>query len=185
MADKKRVNLTVDAETKKEWKTAAEDSTEYKNLSHLIRVAVSRELSESAGAAPAPKGRNNQPEQSEPQSAVQAEALEEVTDTLTDIESTLSNLDSRLGNVEQEVTATSRTELKNQIFEALPKYRTGEELDEEYDADGKSAAEIAEELDTNRERIGEIIRRLQEQSGIIREVAVINGEQFWARKDEQ
>jgi len=177
-----RVNLTVNPETKAEWKSAADESPEYKNLSHLIRLAVAHELSNSQSAAHAPQGRETeQPAQTE----AQTEALEQVTETLSNIENTLSDLDTRLTNVEKEVTATARADLKNQVFDALPEYLTGADLDGNTSQNGKSAEDIAEEIGADRDRVYNVIQQLGEQTGAIRETMSIDGQQYWAREDDQ
>lgn len=176
MAEKKRVNLTVNPETKAEWDNAVEASTEYSSLSDLIRQSVAHELSEPPNAAHAQQGRETE-QTAQPEA--HTEILEQVTETLDSMETTLSNLDDRLTNVEQEVTATAQADLRNKVFDSLPRYDSDEETD------GKSAEEIAEEIGEDRERVYETIQKLEEQTGVIREVLNIEGEQFWAREDDQ
>lgn len=176
MAEKKRVNLTVNPKTKAEWDSAVEDSTEYSSLSDLIRQSVAHELSDSQGAATAQQGRGTE-QTAQPEA--HTEILEQVTDTLDGIETTLSNLDDRLTNVEQEVTATAQADLRNKVFNSLPKY------DSDDGTDGKSAGDVAEEIGEDRERVYETIQKLEDQTGAIREVLNVEGEQFWAREDDQ
>lgn len=45
MSDRTLVNVKVDEDKKQRWDRAVDDSDEYSTLSHLIRLAVSRELS--------------------------------------------------------------------------------------------------------------------------------------------
>jgi Arc/MetJ-type ribon-helix-helix transcriptional regulator len=177
MADKKRVNLTVNPETKEEWDNAVEESTEYSSLSDLIRQSVAHELSEPLSAAPrTAEGRETQ---QTAQAEAHMEALERVTDTLARMENTLTDLDERLTNVEQEVTASAQADLKNQVFDALPEYQSDD------GPDGKSAEEIAEEIGADRERIGSILRQLEQQTGIVRVVGNIEGQQFFTREEEK
>ena len=178
--DKDRVNLTVHPEKKAEWKDAVEESTEYSSVSDLIRQSVQHELEGSpgattAGAATAPAGREVEPAQTE----AQTEMLKQLTDTLANIENTVSDLDDRLTNVEREVTATEQTDLKNKIFDSLPK------ADSDDGPDGKSAEDIAEELRADRERVSATLAKLEEQTSVIKTVAEINGQQFFAREDDQ
>ena len=176
MVERKRVNLTVSPETKERWDSALEDSTEYSSLSDLIRQSVAHELADPPGAATAPKGRETeQPASTE----AHTEALEMVTDTLASMDSTLSDLDERLTNVEQEVTATAKTDLRNQVFDALPR------VDADGGPDGKSAGEIADELGEDRDRVSDVLTRLEEQTGIVKVVENMGGQQFYAREDEQ
>lgn len=177
MAEKKRVNLTVNPETKAEWDGAVEESTEYSSLSDLIRQSVAHELSDSPGAATAKQSRDKE-QVAQPEA--HTKILEQVTDTLNSMENTLSNLDQRLTNVEQEVTATAQADLRNKVFNSLPKY------DSDDGPDGKSAEQIAEEIGEERERVYETIQKLEEQTGAIREVmSTSEGQQFWAREDDQ
>jgi DNA-binding transcriptional regulator GbsR (MarR family) len=178
MADveKERVNLMVHPETKAEWDSAVDESTEYSSLSDLIRQSVAHELSDSPDAATAPNGREReQPEQTE----AQTEILEQLTDTLANVENTVSELDDRLANVEQEVTATGQTDLKNKIFDSLPK------ADSDDGPDGKSAEDIAEEIRADRDRVSATLTKLEEQTGVVEAVGNINGQQFFAREDDQ
>jgi len=179
MVDKKRVNLTVSPETKDEWENAVETSTEYGSLSGLIRQSVAHELNESQVAAHAPQGRETQ------QTEAQTEALDAVTDTLNNIETTLSDLDDRLTNVEKEVTATAQADLKQQVFDALPEYKTGSDISADETQEGKSADDIAEELGTDRSRVYSVIMQLQEQTGAVKQVLNVDGQQFFARESEQ
>jgi len=176
MTEKKRVNLTVHPETKTEWDRAVEDSTEYSSLSDLIRQSVAHELSDSPSAATTQQGRDTervaQPE-------ANTEILEQVTDTLDSMEDTLSSLDSRLTNVEQEVTATAKTDLRNEVFDSLPKVESDDS------PDGKSAEDIAQEIGADRDRVSETLAKLEEQTGVVGQVGNINGQQFFAREDEQ
>jgi len=177
MADKKRVNLMVSPETKTEWDNAVEDSTEYSSLSDLVRKSVAHELSQPPGAA-SRTAEGRETTQSEGTEA-QMEAIEQITKTLGRMETTLSDLDSRLTNVEQEVTASARADLKNEVFAALPEY------DSEDSPDGKSAAEIAEEVGSERERVSDVLTRLEDQTGAIRVTASEEGQQFYAREGGQ
>lgn len=177
MADpnKDRVNLTVNSETKAEWQNAVENSTEYSSLSDLIRTAVAHELSDLESAANAQRSRATAKSED---TEARADGLNEVTDALDSIETTLSGLDDRLTNVEQEVTATAQAELRNQVFEALPKYNAEGEMD------GMPAEGIAEEIDADRDRVSQVLIKLEHQTSTVRETARIEGKQMFARMDE-
>jgi len=177
MAEKDRVNLTVNPETKAEWDSAVEDSTEYSSLSDLIRQSVAHELSDSPGAAPRTADGRETEQVAQPNA--NTEILEQVTGTLDSMETTLSNLDDRLTNLEQEVTATAQADLKNQVFESLPKTQSDD------GPDGKSAEDIAQEIGADRDRVSNTLIKLEEQTGVVKTVGSINGQQFWAREDNQ
>jgi len=177
MVKKDRVNLTVNPETKTEWDSAVEESTKYSSLSDLIRQSVAHELSDSPGAATAPDGRDTE---RVVQPDVDTEILEQVTDTLDSIETTLSDLDDRLTNVEQEVTATAQADLRNRVFDSLPKVESDD------GPDGKSADEIAGEIGADRDKVSTTLAKLQAQTGVVREVmSTSEGQQFFAREDDQ
>jgi DNA-binding transcriptional regulator GbsR (MarR family) len=177
MAEKKRVNLTVNPETKAEWDSAVEDSTEYSSLSGLIRQSVAHELSGSPSAATAQQGRDTE---QVAQTEANTEILEQVTDTLNSMETTLSNLDERLTNVEQEVTATAQADLRNKVFDSLPKVESDD------GPDGKSAEDIVQEIGADRDRVSNTLIKLEEQTGVVREVmSTSEGQQFFAREDDQ
>jgi len=105
--------------------------------------------------------------------------LKQLTDTLANVEDTVSDLDDRLTNIEQEVTATGQTDLKNKIFDSLPKAGSDD------GPDGKSAEDIAEEIRADRDRVSATLTKLEEQTGVVEAVGNINGQQFFAREDDQ
>lgn len=175
MADKKRVNLTVNSQTKAEWDNAVEESTKYSSLSDLIRQSVAYELSDSP--APAPRNAEGRNTEQTAQAEAHAEILEQVTDTLDSMETTLSSLDDRLMNVEQEVTATAQADLRNKVFNSLPQADDSET--------GMSAEQIADDIGADRERVSNVLSKLVDQTGAIQVVGNIEGQQFYARDDDQ
>ncbi|WP_435118013.1 hypothetical protein [Halolamina sp. C58] len=169
MADKVRVNLTVNPETKAEWDNAAEQSTEYSSLSDLIRKSVAHELSDTPTVAPrTAEGHETQQAEAVP------EAFEDVPDTLENIESALTAFDERLTEIEKEVTTTKRVELKNNIIDALP------EIDSQEGPTGKSAEEVAEEINESPHRVEEVLSQMGNEMGIVERVENVEGQNFYA-----
>ncbi|WP_224333760.1 hypothetical protein [Haloprofundus halobius] len=150
MADRKRVNLTVSPAQKQKWDDAVAESPEYSSLSALIRTAVAHELSDDDGTDTEAVG---------PRTAeANTEALEKVTDTLARMESTLNSLDQRVGNLEQEVNASEKTNLKNEIFKALP---PSESISDE---------EVAERIDRDIQDVANALSRLSDQTSMVERV---------------
>ena len=69
--------------------------------------------------------------------------------------------------------------MKNKIFDSLPKVGTDD------GPDGKSAEDIAEEIRADRDRVSATLSKLEEQTGVVEAVANIDGQQFFAREDDQ
>jgi Arc/MetJ-type ribon-helix-helix transcriptional regulator len=168
MADKKRVNLTVNPETKAEWDEAVEESAEYSSLSDLIRQSVAHELAgQPRGATPTQK------REKAAEADAYAEALAEVTDTLGEMQDTLTNLDERMTDIEREVTASAKADLKNQVFEALPEA-----------PDNASPAQIADELGEDPERVANVLRQLEEQTGMVEVAGSPDDEQYFSKRGD-
>ncbi|WP_246986537.1 hypothetical protein [Halorientalis marina] len=173
MPDRKRVNLTVDPETKNDWKQAVEDSDTFRSLSELIRHAVNNEISDDTQATQTAV----EAEESDT-GAVQAEALNQVLDALEGLNDTVSDLDDRLTNVEKEVTAEAKADLKNRVFDCLPKESDANQ------PDGKTAEQIAEEIDEDRDRVSETLLKLQTQTATVNEAFTLDeGQIAWCREE--
>lgn len=96
MAEKTTVAFRIDESTKEEWEKAAEDP-EYQSLSHLIRLAVQREITE--GSAP--------------------RTAEADTETTTDSEvlESLNRLERDIGEIQDEMKAVSRESQSEELFD--------------------------------------------------------------------
>ena len=115
MADKKRINLVVNTDTKARWKGTVEESVDYKDLSDLIRKSVEHEIAGDHEPTQNPEEPTSAPTQPG------VDALKEVTDALGRIESSLQDLNQRVADVEKEVgTSGEAYDLQNAIFEILP-----------------------------------------------------------------
>jgi Arc/MetJ-type ribon-helix-helix transcriptional regulator len=173
MADRTRVNLTVSPKQKKEWDRAVEDSTRYNSLSDLIRQSVAHELAEGAERGVEQTGSAEQP-------TVDSEALQQVTDTLSNMQRTLSDIDDRLTGVEQEVISEEQADLKNRVFAALPRESNPNE------PEGRSAEQIADKIDADRDRVSNALLELQTATGTVDEAFTGDkGQVFWSRSDGQ
>lgn len=111
MSERTQVNLQVSPSQKQQWETAAKENPEYQNLSHLIRMAVSRELS----------GGHDQ--QAVDNSQEMAQILERLN-SLDDIQRSLTAIDSRLRDVENEVRHDPEvSEVASEVLQILPTVR--------------------------------------------------------------
>lgn len=145
MPERERVAVMVAPDTKETWQTAVKQSTEYSSLSDLIRRSVTHELSD--GSAPAsPTG----------ESAIGAEALEDLTESLRRIETKIETLDSRVSGLEGETAKSDAALIKNKIFTAL----NGSD-------EGKTAERLADEIGFPEEEVTEQLQNLRTQTGLL------------------
>ena len=97
MAEKTTVAFRLDESVKKEWEDAAE-GPEYQSLSHLIRLAVQREI---AGEESAPRTA-----EADTESATDSEVLE-----------SLNRLERDIGDIQDEMKAVSRESQSEKLFD--------------------------------------------------------------------
>ncbi|WP_338726721.1 hypothetical protein [Haladaptatus sp. DJG-WS-42] len=110
MTDWEQVNLRVSPERKQEWEQFVEEHPNANNLSHLIRLAVTREI----------QGR--EPSRQEQSSEVSTEVLE----ALTRIENGLDEVQTRVKALEREQMAASGMDYQQAAFAVLPTEPKGE-----------------------------------------------------------
>ncbi|WP_251330707.1 hypothetical protein [Haloplanus pelagicus] len=94
MAERPTIAFRVDGSQKEKWESAVDDSEEYDSLSHLIRLAVSRELSDAyeTGSSQTTAGDSG---------------------SLGDIESVLTRLDGKVDDLTEVVESVESTVMAN------------------------------------------------------------------------
>lgn len=145
MADRKRVALEVDPETKDRWKTAVKESNEYSSLSGLIRKSVTAELSDDTATS-------TQQAQLESDS----EVVKELTNTLSRIERKVEDIDNRVSSLEGNTADSKASVIKNKIFTSLN--RTDE---------AKTPQRIANETGFDEEQVSEQLEKLESSTGLL------------------
>ena len=149
MTDRKRVSLMVAPETKEEWQSAVEESTEYSSLSGLIRRSVTNELSPSGEVSSAAASLSEATDGS----------LEELADTLNRVESKVEDIDSRVSSIEGSAAKSDSALTKNKIFTALNR-----------SDEAKSAERLADEIGFPEEKVAEQLESLEANTGLLESV---------------
>jgi len=164
-----QINIRVDQERKDRWKEAATESQEYDGLTHLIRLAVEKELSE-----------DDSDGSGAPQTSVDAassDMLREVKGNTERIDNGISDVKARLRQIEERVGAQADFSLRAAVRETVP-------TDEE---NWLTAGQIAARLDAKKSDVQEILDRLH-QDGEVREIPVgvyeSQDEPAWAKMED-
>lgn len=120
MGDRKQINIVVDESQKEDWEDYVDESDECSSLSHLIRLAVSREISETT-ATP-----------SEQEVSVD---LGNVEERLGTVETQLDEISNDVKRIIEEEETESLEELAAKVYDEIPTISDVEEwkahLDEE------------------------------------------------------
>lgn len=104
-----RFNLLLAPEQKERWEEYADDNPEVDSLSHLVRLAVQKEMT---GANP--RGNDDT-------SAEVAQRLSEVIEQSREVTNRLQSVEARLNAIEQAVQDDpALTKLANDVFAVLP-----------------------------------------------------------------
>lgn len=90
MAERKQVNVLVEADTKEEWQRAAKENPEYNSLSHLIKLAVAHELNGGRG---------------------DSDSVD--TETLGDLQETIENLRDDVNSLRGDVRTVTKQQQKH------------------------------------------------------------------------
>jgi hypothetical protein len=146
-----QINIRVDQERKDRWKEAATESPEYDGLTHLIRLAVEKELSvDESGDSGASQASAD---------AASSDMMREVKGNTERIDNGISDVKARLRQIEERVGAQADFSLRAAVRETVPK-------DEE---NWLTAGQIAARLDAKKSDVQEILDRLH-QDGEVREI---------------
>lgn len=147
-----RVTIRVDEGDKEKWQRAAAESREYESMTHLIELAVHRELngkhsSTSGGESDGARVQGYDPD------VTNGEILQRIKDVQRQIE----DVDQTVSAVENEVTATPVPDAR-EFFDALPDTEdaavTPEQLSEKFQyADADNAADVLEQLERETGRV--------------------------------
>jgi len=160
MAQKTTVAFRVDKTVKQEWEEAAEGA-EYDSLSHLIRLAVQREIADTETA------------HTDAQTDVEISANSEVLQSLNRIERAVTDVQDEVEAIGRESRAGELYELEQVLLEFLP--TASKELDpttelepEEFEAGAETARSLAGKLGADTSDVVDALERLAENMGQVR-----------------
>lgn len=173
MPEKTTVALRIAESVKNEWEAAAE-GPEYDTLSHLIRLAVQREI---AGDC-------------KPQAAQEDEGSDstgEVLQQLSQIERSIAELQETTDIVREDIQAEAASDLEQVLFEVLPTASMDveaalEDYDIEQNAD--TPQEVAKRIGADATTVTDVLKRLEANTAAIRSVSNRAGETFYWRWDQ-
>lgn len=116
MAEKKQVNVRVDESRKREWDQYVKKSAKVTSLSHLVRLAVEREVAD------------EQCQSSAPPLDVDDIELDGLTERLEEIDSTVSELAAEMRELEgtQIVDEEAVSEAADRLYDIIPRDTVGD-----------------------------------------------------------
>ena len=153
MGEKTTVAFRVDESVKQEWEDAA-DGAEYDSLSHLIRLSVQKEITDTETAqTDAPAG---------------VEADSEVLESLNRLEKTVEEIHDEMGAVSREKQAGKLYDLEQVLLEVLPTYDPNlQDLQNptESDIETVTPEEVAARIDADEQDVSDALNRLADNTG--------------------
>jgi antitoxin component of RelBE/YafQ-DinJ toxin-antitoxin module len=156
MAEKTTVAFRVDETVKSEWEDAAE-SPEYDSLSHLIRLSVQKEITETETKRP----------QEDPGSGLNSEALQ----SLNRVERVVEEIEDEVKAVARESRAEELYDLEQVLLEVLPTApesyfpNPGEADPEEV---GQKPREVAARIGADTSDVSDALESLDDKTGQVR-----------------
>lgn len=158
MAEKTTVAFRVDETVKQEWEEATE-GPEYNSLSHLIRLAVQREITETEAG------------ETDTQAGVEADG--EVLESLNRLEKTVEEIHEEMGAVGRESRADELYDLEQVVLEILPSYDPSiQDLQNPTDTEIESLSpeEVAARIGADEEDVSDALRHLSNNTGQVRKI---------------
>jgi len=155
-----QINIRVDQERKDRWKDTAEESPEYDGLTHLIRLAVEKELAEDESG-----------DSGAPQASVEAassDMMREVKGNTERIEDGVTDVKARLRQLEERVGGQAEFSLRAAVRETL---RAAD--------DGLTAGEIAARLNAKAVDVQEALEAMEGDSTYPAEDDPESGDTRW------
>lgn len=150
----KRIHALVSERQHNEWKGLTEgDDAPYESISHLVRVAVQREI---ADENPAKSG-------GELPTDFQ-ETVMDMADTIESVDSRLSSVERRLSRVEVE-SDEDALDLQERILNALPTDRGKD--DTELSKWAMSLPEVTSVVGSDKETVENVLDQLAEETGTV------------------
>lgn len=168
MAEKTTVAFRVDESVKQEWEEAADDP-EYDSLSHLIRLAVQREIADTETPPPGA------------QTATDMEGDGEALQSLNRIERVVEDLQDEIEAVGRESRAEELYDLEQVLLEVLPTVEQTtiqdlkdyspasiDEDDPSYDPEGETPETIAARIGADEQVVSNALNQLSDNTSQVR-----------------
>jgi hypothetical protein len=147
-----QINIRVDTERKERWMEVAEESPQYNGLTHLIRLAVEKELADNFGDS----GTVDATLDSE-----STDLLREVSGTTERVEQGVTDLKARLRQVEERIGESGpRFSFKAAVRESLP------EADSENPESGFTLTQIAARLTADQSDVRDALDSLKQEGEV-------------------
>ncbi|QAU13019.1 hypothetical protein EKH57_09960 [Halorubrum sp. BOL3-1] len=160
MGEKTTVAFRVDESVKQEWEAAA-DGPEYDSLSHLIRLSVQKEITDTETA------------ETDAQAGVSLAENSEVLDSLTRLERTVENIQDDMEAVSRESRSEELYNLEQVLLEILPTYTSSKQdlqNPTETDIETITPEEVAARIDADEQDVSDALNRLSDNTGQVREL---------------
>ena len=172
MSEKTTVAFRIDESVKKEWEEAAE-APEYNSLSHLIRLAVQREITDTEGGETGISTDKN--------SQRDAEILE----LLNQIESTVTDVQAGVQALETESESENLYALEQVLLEVLPK-ASQDDPDTVppgiFEKEGERVQSLADRIGADKPPVADALDRLTSETGLVdRKLGPSNDEYYYWR----
>jgi Arc/MetJ-type ribon-helix-helix transcriptional regulator len=171
MGETTTVAFRIDESIKKEWEEAVE-SPEYNSLSHLIRLSVQKEISDTnSGAKNTESGE---------------EANGEIIDSLNKLEREIDSIQNEVSALSREDEAETLYDLEQVLLEILPEVDPTEHIGSlhEVDIDPAYPSELAGRIGSEEEEVTNALNRLAENTSQVTRQEGMLGEEtgFWRAK---
>jgi len=160
MAEKTTVAFRIDESVKEEWEDAAE-GPEYDSLSHLIRLAVQREIADT------------QTPRTDAQTDAETTEDGEVLQSLTRIERAVTDVQDEMEALGRESRAEELYDLEQVLLEVLPtaskKLDPTSELEpDKLEAEATTPRNVAGRIGADTSDVSDALERLDENTGHVR-----------------
>lgn len=175
MSEKTTVAFRISESVKQEWDDAAESSEQYNSVSHLIRLAVQREL----------EGRT------EPQTPAEAPANPEVQKSLRELEAAVRGIQDEVELLSRDSKADELYSIEQVLLEVLPSV----DRDEDPYADPHispsealkgypTAHDIAGRIGADTSVVRDTLEKLTENTSTVRTMSLGDGDEIYCWKVE-
>jgi antitoxin component of RelBE/YafQ-DinJ toxin-antitoxin module len=170
MGETTTVAFRIDESVKEEWEEAA-DGPEYDSLSHLIRLAVQKEISGEGARTDA-------------QGGGEAEADAEVLQTLNRLERAVSDVQDEVETMGRESEAGELYDLEQVLLEVLPSGDVDLTADDPanlLDTEPVAPQEVAARIGADEQDVSDALNRLADNTGQVRrsDTALEDEPSYW------
>ena len=159
--EREQIHIKVHPTQKEKWKQEVEANQEYKSLTHLIQLSVSKEIADSAN--------NNSNHRA-------SKDIAELKDIVASLSEDMGMVQSALSDLQRTVKSKpSDKHLRGEIFAALP---TRDSM-----KGPVSASELAEELGPVDESVvAQVLQDMADDIGVVQEVIATDGTEQYQKK---